>query len=279
MRLKLFAMSAMVLLGAAEAQAQITLPVTLGVEGNTAGAAVELPGGLGVDLTISFEQVVGLNPSALEVSASVIGPLDVSVLSRLPTGITVPGALPVLLEINPAPGSGLSFQGVVTVSFHTHNLSLRSDMPLSFFSSSGGGTFRDITRYEGIGSYRAGGSSGGFSEFLIVLDVRNLTGVINGKFAALDGLLVQHAGRIPEDVATTLQSSLDAARVSWLGGDVTGAIRGVTAFEALVRQHAGGPIPDVWRAHDPSVVNVAGQLRSAATTLNFSLQRHTTRTP
>jgi hypothetical protein len=276
-RMKLFAMSSLLVLGAVSASAQVTVPVA--VQGNTAGATVELPGGLGVDLTIAFEQVVGLNPSALSVTASVVSPLDTSVLSRLPAGVSIPAAFPVLLEINPSAGSALTFQGVVTVSFHTHNLALRSDLPLSFFTSSSGGAFRDITRYEGIGSYRAGGSSGGFSEFLILVDTRNLDSVIAAKFTAVDTLLTTHAGRIQSGVLSALQAQIGNARANWQAGNLNGAIREVAAFENLVRQQSGAAIPDVWRAHDATVVNVAGQLRSAAYTLNFSLQRRTTRNP
>jgi hypothetical protein len=275
MRMSQLILGALLLVPAAEAAAQVTVPLT--VSGNEAGASIALPGGIGVDLTITFEQVVGLNPGALEVTARLLTPLDAGVLSRLPSGAVAPAAFPVHLQISPTATSALTFQGVVTVGFHTHNLSLRSDMPLSFFSSSQGEAFRDITRYEGIGSYRAGGSSGTFSEFLLVVDTRNLDAVVTGKFTALQGLLDTHDARIDPATATALQARLDQAKAYWQVRNLPAAISEVAAFEAAVRQGSGVAIPDVWRANDSSVVNVAGQLRSAAYTLKFSLQRRTSR--
>jgi hypothetical protein len=271
MRMMTLFVAGLALAGPASASAQVTVPLT--ISGNEAGASISLPGGIGVDLTVTFEQVVGLNPAALEVTASLVAPTNTGVLSRLPAGVNVPGTFPVLLEITPTAASALAFQGVVTVGFHTHNLSLRSDLPLSLFSSSHGEAFRDITRYEGIGSYRAGGSSGGFSEFLLLVDLRNLDAVVTGKFSKLQVLLDTHGPLIDPATETALQSHLDQAKAHWLVRNLPGAISGVAAFEAAVRQGSGVAIPDVWRANDGSVVNVAGQLRSMAYTLKFSLER------
>jgi hypothetical protein len=275
MRMTTFIVAGLLLAGPSASSAQVSVPLT--VSGNEASASINLPGGFGLDLTLTFEQAVGLNPGALGVTAAVLTPLDVGVLSRLPSGVNVVGALPVLLHIEPGSSSALTFQGVVTVAIHTHNLSLRTDLPLSFFSSSDGGPFRDITRYEGIGSYRAGGSSGGFSEFVVLLDLRNLDGVVSGKFTALQSLLSSHAARIDPDTLVALQSRLDQAKAAWAARNLPVAIAEVAAFEADVRQASGVAVPDVWRANDPSVVNVAGQLRSAAYTLKFSLERRSSR--
>ena len=40
-----------------------------------------------------------------------------------------------------------------------------------------------------------------------------------------------------------------------------------------MKAHSGEEIPDVWQAASPTVINVAGLLRSAADTLKFSLDR------
>lgn len=266
----LMLMGALVLGTAAIASPQTTVPLT--IAGNEASASISLPGGLAADLTIRFENAVGLTPSALHVTASVLTPLDVAALS-LP-GLAQPAVgLPVLLEIDPTPTSALSFEGVVTIELYTHNLSLRSDLPLSLFSSHGGAPFRDITRYESSGSYRAGGSSGGFSRFVIVLDQRNPSNVVDGKFQALDALIGNHAGHMPSLVTAALEAQLDQAWALRQGGDLAGAIQEIAALEDSVAQQSGSAIPDVWRANDASVVNVAGDLRAAAFTLKFSLQR------
>jgi hypothetical protein len=254
---------------AAFAQASIPLTVT----GHEATGVIQLPGGVGAELSIAFEQVVGLNPAALEVSASVVNPLDADLLARLGGDglIAPPAAFPVVIRIEPSPSSALSFSGTVALSLHTHNLNLVPDVPLALHSASGGGSFRDLTRSEGIGSYRAGGTGGGFSEFVIVVDRRPIDTVIGGKFDAAQALLNEHAPSIPGSVLTDLQARLGQARTTYQAGATVAAIAEVTAFADVVRAHSG-EIPDVWRAHD-SRVNVAGLLRAAADTLKFSLNR------
>jgi hypothetical protein len=130
---------------------------------------------------------------------------------------------------------------------------------------------------EGRGSYRAGGSTGDFSEFLIVVDQRPIDTVIVGKFDALQSLLNQHAGAIPPTVAAVLQQHLTLARTLYQAGDTVAAIGQMTAFSQYVVAHSGTDIPDVWRAHDASVVNIAGLLRAGADTLKFSLDRKASR--
>jgi hypothetical protein len=112
-----------------------------------------------------------------------------------------------------------------------------------------------------------------FSEFLIVVDQRPINAVINGKFNALQALLTEHAGSIPAGVKNTLQALLNQARTLFLLGQTIAAMGVLNTFSDLVESLSGTVIPDVWRAHDPSAINVAGLLRSAADKLHFSLVR------
>ena len=263
--------TALVLGLAPSAFAQAIIPLT--ISGREATGVIDLPGGVGAELSITFEEVVGLNPAALEVSAGLADPLDAALLARLGGGglIVPPAAFPVVIRIEPSPSSALSFAGTVALSLHTHNLNLVPDVPLALHSASGGGSFRDITRSEGIGSYRAGGTGGGFSEFVIVVDRRPIDTVIAAKFDAAQALLNDHAPSITGAVLTDLQARLGQARTTYQAGATVAAIGEVTAFSDVVRANSGD-IPDVWRAHD-SRVNVAGMLRAAADTLKFSLNR------
>ena len=122
-----------------------------------------------------------------------------------------------------------------------------------------------------MGSYRARGSSGGFSQFLIVADLRSDSDVVERKLDALDAAFAKGAGAIPASVRGVLQSSLGSIRTAWNGGDVRGAISAAESFAAAVKTAAdAGSVPNVWRsARD--LDNVAGNLRSAAGTLRFSL--------
>lgn len=264
--------TALVLGLAPSAFAQVIIPLT--ISGREATGVISLPGGVGAELSITFEEVVGLNTAALEVSAGLIDPLDPALLERLGGGslIVPPAAFPVLIRIAPSPSSALSFAGTVAVSLHTHNLNLVASIPMALHSASAGGPFRDITKYEGVGSYRAGGTGGGFSEFVIVVDQRPIDAVITTKFDFAQGLLDAHADAIAPGVVDNLQGHLTQARTYFQLGLTRAAIGEVTAFSALVKAHSGRDIPDVWRANDPRV-NVAGLLRAAADTLKFSLNR------
>ena len=268
--------AAFLLAGTAAARAQTPVPLT--VSGNEATGSFMLPIGIGADLTLSFEQVVGLNPAALQATVGLVDPLDLALQARLPGGVTVPAAFPVLLSIEPVPSRGLSFSGVVTISLHTHNLNLDSSAPFTLFSASGGGAFRDVTRLVGIGSYRAEASAGGFSEFLIVADARPIDTVIASKFDLLEGSLNDLGGSVPAELLSELLTLVSQARLLWQLGATLPAIIGVTTLMDTLKAQDALVIPDVWRAAcDPA--DVAGAWRSAAETLRFSLRVKASRSP
>jgi hypothetical protein len=264
----------------------ITLPppvtVTLSIFGNEAVGSFDIDG-IGADLRIAFHNVVGLTPQALDVTATLVNPLDPALLGRLPgSGVCVPptaGAacvpvgFPVLIRISPSASSRLSFEGIYIISLHTHNLHLDPNVPFSLLKSPDGGPFKDITKSEGRGSYRDDGSGGDFSEFLIVVDFRDIDSVIAGKFDDLQALLTNNADSISPDVLATLQSNLSDARTLYQSGAIRQAIVAMTVFSRYVKAHSGEDIPDVWRANCSPLINVAGLLRSGAETLRFSLDR------
>jgi hypothetical protein len=273
-------------IGVPAASAQVPVPLT--ITNNTARGLIELAGGLGVELTLSFENVVGLHPGALDVTATLINPLDPSVTARLPQPgsgplglpglplVTVPVALPVLIRIEPSAASALSFSGLASIALYTHNLQLDRLIPLALYKSHDGGPFRDIMSSEGRGSYRAGGGGGDFSEFLIVVDVRPIDVVIVEKFDYLESFLDTHDESLPPTVATSLHQRLERARGFYEAGATIAAIWEMGALSRYVESHSGQDIPDVWRAHCGGA-NLAGELRSAADTLKFSLDRKASR--
>jgi hypothetical protein len=251
----------------------LCVPLPMSVSGNTATGTISILG-IGADVTITFESVVGLTSGNLKVSACVINPLDPSYTSRLPGLVTINAAFPVVVRVRPPTSSPLAFTGIYTFGFHTHLLSLDPALPLSLLKAYDAGPFSDISKSEGVGSYRDDGSGGDFSEFLIGLDLRPIDSVITGKFAALQQVLNDNAASIPDPVEDELRALLAQALAFYQSGDITQAIGQVTAFSDEVKNHSGGSeIPDVWQASSPGVVNVAGRLRSAAETLRFSLER------
>jgi len=94
--------------------------------------------------------------------------------------------------------------------------------------------------------------------------------VIDEKFNRVQAQLDGNAGAIAPSVLASLRTQIRAARTAYDAGNATTAAERVDQFVETVRQNSGAAIPDVWRsARD--VVNVAGQLRSEAATLKFSL--------
>jgi hypothetical protein len=259
-----------VLVAAASPARAVNGLATIEISQNHVTARVELPGDLKADLDLTFEQSLGLSAESLGLSARVVDPTDLSLIARLPASSSVPAAFPVLIAIEPPANGPLAFSGIVAIDLHTHNLAYVTNSPLRLVAAEAGKKFQDITTSTGVGSYRAGGAKGGFSEFLIVADLRPVNTVINEKFQRLQSKLDDNAGAIGTALLSTLQTALNAARTSYLANDAVTASEKIQQFADLVKQNSGAAIPDVWRS-SRDVVNVAGDLRAGASTLKFSL--------
>lgn len=243
--------------------------VNLVVQGNEVHAGVSLPLNISADVTISFEQVEGLSAESIGLSATLVSLTDPQLLARL-QNVSIPSALPMLIRIQPPANGGLSFQGVATISVHTHLLPFTLNTPLRLFAAPEGGTFRDITASVGMGSYRAVGRKGSFSEFLILVDLRGVNTVIAQKLDHLDQILAENEASIDPEVFDDLTALAAKIRSKHSAGQTQAAISKTEEFVALVQAHSGADIPNVWRA-TRDLTNVAGLLRAAGETLRFSL--------
>ena len=259
----------LVLILAAALPAAAALPGPLSVNSNS--IKIALPGALGLDteVSLSFEDVTELNLLSLGLSVRIVNPLDPALRARLPEG-TALSPLPVMLRIEPPVRGELSFRGVASFDIHTELLPYAPDSPLRIFSAPLGGPFRDITVDMGPGSYRARGETGGFSEFLIAIDNRPLEQVIATKLDALDAMVGSSGTSLSASVYDDLQDCLQAIRTRTAASTTQAAVGQVDRFLAIVEEHSGTDIPDVWRAAR-DVENVAGNLRAAALSLRFSL--------
>ena len=225
---------------------------------------------LGTDVSLSFENVTGLNLLSLGLSVQLANPFDPAFQARLPAGTGI-SALPVILRIEPPAWGGLSFRGVASIDVHTHLLPYLPASPLRIFSAPLGGQFRDVTVDMGPGSYRARSTTGGFSEFLIAIDLRPINQVIATKSGALEDILEGYESTMPGSIYDDLEDLLDAIQADIASNDLAGAIAGIDDFVEVVEDNSGGTgIPNQWRAARDRQ-NVAGYLRAAALTLRFSL--------
>src|SRR5690606_23398089 len=180
-----------------------SLPVSIETAGNSATIAVDIGSGgealstfsalleptdgrfapTSTEVKLDFDDVRGLSAANLGVSAERVGAASPALLSRMPDPqlVRLPHALPMLVTIQPSDRSGFAFNRTVEVEIHTHDLTYTPGSSYRLFKASPGEGFRDITSDIGPGSVRARGTTGGFSQFLIVEDLRDTRTVIAEK--------------------------------------------------------------------------------------------------
>jgi hypothetical protein len=245
-----------------------SLPVTVDIAGNTAHARIGLANNPSAELILNFDDATGLSAASLGISAELVNLQDPSLLSRLPdAGLTsIPSAFPVLITIEPPLLGGLSFRRVVTAEIHTHLLEYSAGTPYRVFKAPLDGDFRDITRDVLPGSVRARTSTGSFSQFLILADLRPSGVVIEEKLDWLHGQIATLAS----DDSASLGSQLDVVEAALADGRFADAVGQLDSFSAHVSAKAGVSIPEQWSATRDRY-NFAGELLSGAATLKFSI--------
>jgi hypothetical protein len=244
-----------------------SLPVSVAVAGNVASVQVGPAGAPVADLTITFDDVTGLTASSLGISAETINLSDPALLARLPSSLTaIPSAFPVMITVEPPASGGLVQHRVTHVEVHTHALAYVAGTPLRLFKSPLGGAFRDITEDVLPGSVRARGTTPGWSQFVVLADLRASSTVVADKFANLR----TSVSALPTGEAAPLMAYLNAADKAVADGRYADAIAALDTFSARVSARAGNTIPDTWRA-TRDARNLAGELLCGANTLRFSI--------
>jgi hypothetical protein len=244
-----------------------SLPVQVSVGTNSAAVRIGSATAPLADLSLQFDSATGLTVANLGIKAETISVNDPALLARLPSSLTsIPGALPLMVTIEPPATGTLSQRRVTHVELHTHALPYVAGSPLRLFKAQVGGPFRDITESVQPGSVRTRGTTPGWSQFLVIVDVRPTGSVITEKFAYLQAQLnlLSPAEKAP------LQVYFNNAQSAVAAGRYADAVVAMDSFSARVASRAGTYIPDVWRsARD--VNNSAGELLAGANTLVFSI--------
>ena len=245
-----------------------SLPVAVNVSGNVATVRIGLSNNPVADLTLSFDDASGLSAASLGISAEMVNVSDPALLARLPGGslTTMSSSFPVMITVEPPTLGGLSQHRIVHVEVHTHALPYIAGSPLRLFKAQLGSPFRDITESVMPGSVRTRGTTPGWSQFIIVADLRATPEVIVGKFAYLRNQLAA----LPTSERDPLASLLDLAEAAVADARYDDAAAALDSFNARVSARAGTFIPDLWRATRDSQ-NIAGELLSGANTLGFSI--------
>lgn len=258
--------------GAARAQslellAAQPLPVVVDASGDTATVEIEIAGHELADLTLSFDDATGLSPGSLGVTAEWLGPNVDSLLSRLPDPQLTSGGLPLLITIEPPVDGGLSFDRTVRVEIHTHQLAYAAGSSYRLFKAPLGGQFRDITDEVAPGSVRARGTTGGFSQFLVLADLRETGTVIDAKV----DWLRDRIDLLPAGAQAAFDADLDTVEAALASGDHADAITALDMFRARAAARAGNQLDATW-APGGAQQNHAGELISGAATLKFSVE-------
>lgn len=251
------------------------------VDGNVFTARIELPEDLKADLSLTFEEVAGLNQAALGLSVRRISPTDPAILARLPAGtFSIPKAFPVILTVAPPVNGGLAFRGLARLRLHTHNLEYTPTTALRLFAARPGGPFRDVTAEMSSGSYRTGGAVPDFAgEYLILEDLRALLFQVDGLLDSVDQVLAENVPVIDPSIILLLQQSLADVHSKIALGDLLAAAVEVANFVLAIESYDGDGIPDQWIAAVPEKANSAGDLRAVAGALAFALSQAESASP
>jgi hypothetical protein len=242
------------------------VPVSVTASGNHASIQVGEPIVPLLEVNLDFQDATGLSSSSLGASAQLVNLGDLT--GRLPGLNLTPltDTLNILVTIEPPANGGLKFRGTGRLEIHTHLLPYTQGSSLRIFKAPLLGQFRDVTDEIAQGSVRARTTYGGFSQFLILVDLRPTGTVIDEKIGWLRG----RVAALPITEQAPLNTLLDQADAAVDAANYSAAIAAVDAFRTRVQTRAGQYIPDEWRAtHD--VENHAGQLIAGANTLRFSV--------
>lgn len=245
-----------------------SLPVSVDVSGNVAQVRIGLIAAPLADMTLSFDDASGLSAASLGVSAELVDISDPALLARLPGGTqtAMSSSFPLMVTIEPPTTGGLTQRRIVHVEVHTHALPYVAGSPLRLFKAQLGGQFRDITESVLPGSVRTRGTTPGWSQFIVVADLRSTSGVIADKFAYLRTQLAP----LPTGERAPLSNYLDTAEAAVAAGNYADAMVALDSFTARVSARAGKHIPDLWSA-TRDTQNTAGELLAGASTLGFSI--------
>ena len=245
-----------------------SLPVSVNTSGNTANVVIGLPGQTLADVTLVFEDVSGLNASSIGVTAERICVTDALLLARLPdpTLLQLNSALPLLITIEPPSLGGLSLRGTGRIEVHTHAIVYAVGSSYRLLKAPLGGAFRDITDEVAQGSVRASGTYGGFSQFLVVADLRETGDVVDAKIAWLRSRI---AG-LPTGERAAFTALLDEVEAGVAQENFSSALTAVDAFRSRAADRGGQQLTNEWRA-TRDVENQAGELIAGAATLRFSV--------
>ena len=252
--------------------AQTVSPSSITFDSNKVQAKLILTPSIEVDVTLEFENSIGLNANTLDITAELVSPVDLAVTNRLPsTQTTAVSGFPVIVSVTPKPDAGFGFEGPAMIEVYTKAIHYDPAIPMRLFTSHAGGTFEDITTLTSSGSYRARGNTGRFSDFIILLDNRDDSVVMNDKLQKLTNIISENQNALSPVIYSLIDTSITNISRAVSVADYSTAMVMVDRAISLVESADDADIPNVWRSSG-DIANVQGELLSGLKTLRYSLR-------
>lgn len=245
----------------------VDLPVSVSVAGNVAVAQIGPASAPIAEVTLTFDDASNLTPASLGLSARLVSVDDAQLLARLPDAnlIQIASGLPLLVTIQPPVAGGLAFRRTGRYELHTHLLPYAIGSNFRVLKAPVGGAFRDTTEEIAQGSVRARSRYGGFSQFLVVVDLRETGAVVADKIAWLRN----RVATLPAGEQPVFSAQLDTIASAVANRDYATAMTAVDALSSRAQADAGNALLDTWRAGGAD--NQAGDLIAGAATLKYSI--------
>lgn len=230
-------------------------------------------------ILMTFEEPASLAAESLIITAEVIDPDGNDILPRLPNGVFIPEEFPVLIRILDDENNTFTFSNTWRLEIQTRELSFEAHSTLRLFRAeegcaAPGCVFEDFTRSTGIGSFRASGSFGTFSDFIIATDLRPRGVIVTSKITQINDTIdfYKDSDDIDSDVALELKAKLAEVSAALAVKDFYLAVDKVYEFMDLMFFYDDGfSISDGWDP-DSSGVSVIGILYGLSESLVYAIE-------
>jgi hypothetical protein len=253
--------------------------------GRKAKADITLPnpggGNYTAELEIEFEEgnVDNLTVECIGITADVLDAGEIAdIQNRMPrqsqpqTQLIDP-AFPVRITVEPPAACGLAFNNQYDVSLDTPDLVFTSPSQYRLMKAPLGGMFNYVNSAVTSGSVRSRGSSGGFSEFVIIKDTAQTANYQTDCVTEYQTLRTRlDNSAISVSARRTLETDLDLSEAAYDAGNYSAAIALLSNFNGHCVDFGGEALPNRWRS-TRDLDNIEGDLVGHAGTLTFLMGR------
>lgn len=237
---------------------------------NRISADVVLDNGMDLQLSIRFPQAIGLSESNVKVNIRALNPNDPQITHRLPDSFQMSAvdSFPVLISVQPRQDRGFSFSGEAEIELYTQSIDYADNIRL--FRSHAGGQFEDITTLTAAGSLRATGSTGHFSDFILLVDNRDPTVIAAAKARDLAHYLYSHVFSMEDQFGAEIHALSRNINDHVQQGRYRAAVSNLNNMLRKLETANDETMPGVWRSTG-DLENVQGELLTKGRSLRYTL--------